>query len=145
MIAWVKCFDEAVQKSPLMTEWIPRKRYATISFKPIRIILCAMCYSGDTDVIPHRGLYVNFSGGNQVDNDIPADMYYSCLDGNWNSNGNSYWGETYEADLAPELDLGRICYNNDEEISNQINKILMYHLAPVESEVKSSLFLGEWL
>ncbi len=108
---------------------------------PLRYVLLA----GDTDVIPHRGLYVNFSGGNQVDSDIPADMYYSCLDGNWNSNGNSYWGEPYEADLAPELDLGRICYNNDEEISNQINKILMYHLAPVESEVKSSLFLGEWL
>ncbi len=108
---------------------------------PLRYVLLA----GDTDVIPHRGFYVNMSQSQQVDADIPADMYYSCLDGNWNSSGNNYWGEVLEADLAPELAIGRICYNNDAEIANQINKIMLYHIAPVESELKSSFFVGEWL
>lgn len=101
--------------------------------------------AGDTDVIPHRGLYVNFAQGGQMDADIPADMYYSCLDGNWNNNGNSYWGELYEADLAPEFAIGRFCYNSDTEISNFINKVMMYQIAPVESTIKSSAFVGEYL
>ncbi len=101
--------------------------------------------AGDTDVIPHRGLYVNFSQAGQVDADIPADMYYSCLDGNWNNNGNSYWGEMYEADLAPEFAIGRFCYNNDTEIANFINKVMMYQIAPVENTIKSSAFVGEYL
>jgi len=107
----------------------------------LRFVLLA----GDTDVIPHRGFYVNFSQGQQTDADIPADMYYSCLDGNWNTDNDANWGEMYEADLAPELAVGRICYNNDTEIANQINKILMYHIAPVETETKTAAFLGEWL
>ncbi|HPV14546.1 MAG TPA: C25 family cysteine peptidase [Candidatus Cloacimonadota bacterium] len=108
---------------------------------PLQYVVLA----GDTDVIPHRGFYVNMGQADQVDNDIPADMYYSCLDGNWNSNGNSQWGEPLEADLAPELALGRICYNNDTEIANQISKIMFYQIAPVENEVKTAFFAGEWL
>ncbi|MDD2331951.1 MAG: C25 family cysteine peptidase, partial [Candidatus Cloacimonetes bacterium] len=101
--------------------------------------------AADTDVIPHRGLYVSFSQGGQTDNDIPADMYYSCLDGTWNTDNDNYWGEMYEADLAPEFAIGRFCYNNDSDIANFINKVLMYHIAPVESEIKNALFVGEYL
>ena len=106
---------------------------------PLRYVLLA----GDTDVIPHRGFYVNMD--EQSDNDIPADMYYSCLDGTWNSDNDSHWGEPQEADLTPELALGRICYNTDAEIANQINKIFMYQVAPVEDQIKSAGFVGEWL
>jgi len=112
--------------------------YATNS---LRYVLLA----GDTDVIPHRGLYVNFSQGGQTDADIPADMYYSCLDGSWNNDNDAYWGEMYEADLAPEFAIGRFCYNNDTEIGNMINKVMMYQIAPVVSSIKSSAFVGEWL
>lgn len=108
---------------------------------PLKYVLLA----GDVDVIPHRGFYVDLGPTYQVDYDIPADMYYSCLDGNWNTNGNELWGEFNEADLAPELALGRICYNNDTEIANQITKIMLYHIAPVENEVKTAFFVGEWL
>ncbi len=101
--------------------------------------------AGDTDVIPHRGFYVNMSQAGQVDDDIPADMYYNCLDGSWNNDNDSYWGEMYESDFVPEFALGRICYNDDTEIANQINKIMSYLMIPVETEVKSSFFVGEWL
>lgn len=109
---------------------------------PLRHVLLA----GDTDVIPHRGFYVNMgSGAGYVDYDIPADMYYSCLDGNWNTNGNDLWGEPDEADLIPELSLGRFCYNNDAEIQNFIHKTTSYLTQPVISDMKSTLFVGEWL
>lgn len=108
---------------------------------PLRYVL--LC--GDDDLIPHRGFYVNMGTGSQVDDDIPADMYYSCLDGTWNSNNNNWWGEQYEVDLVPELAIGRICYNNNQEIQNQIHKIMSYQLTPVEDAIKSSFFCGEWL
>jgi len=109
---------------------------------PLRHVLL----SGDTDVIPHRGFYVNMgSGADYVDYDIPADMYYSCLDGNWNTNGNNLWGEPTEADLVPELSIGRFCYNNDTEIQSFIHKTTSYLTQPVISDMKTSLFVGEWL
>ncbi|MBW6514980.1 MAG: hypothetical protein K0B87_09550, partial [Candidatus Syntrophosphaera sp.] len=108
---------------------------------PLRHVLLA----GDTDVLPHRGFYVNMGGGSQVDADIPADMYFSCLDGNWNDDNDAYWGEIYEADLVPELSIGRFCYNSDAEIANFINKTYKYMHEPVIDEVTTSLFLGEWL
>jgi hypothetical protein len=79
---------------------------------PLRYVLLG----GDTDVIPHRGFYVNLGTGSESDADIPADMYYSCLDGNWNYDNDNYWGEMPEADLAPEIAIGRICYNDDTEL-----------------------------
>lgn len=107
---------------------------------PLRYVLLG----GDTDLIPVRGLHV-FITSEYVDHNIAADMYYSCLDGNWNTNNNDLWGELPEADLAPELALGRICYNNDAEIANQINKIIMYQSSPVESGIESALMVGELL
>lgn len=108
---------------------------------PLRYVLLG----GDTDLIPHRGFTVDMGSGGERDYDIPADMYYSSLDGNWNTDNDQYWGEEMEADLAPELAVGRICYNNDIEISNQINKIFLYQLLPVEDQITTAAFAGEWL
>ena len=108
---------------------------------PLRYVLLG----GDTDVIPHRGFYVNMGNGGESDSDIPADMYYSCLDGTWNDDNDSNWGEVYETDLTPELAVGRICYNSDLEIANQIYKIVTYQMIPVVESIESALFVGEWL
>ena len=107
---------------------------------PLRYVFLA----GDTDVIPHRGFYVSVSDGDEyTDADIPADMYYSCLDGTWNDDGDSYWGEMYETDLAPELAIGRFCYNDDSEITNFLNKLNSYTNNPITNGIKTALFVGE--
>ena len=109
---------------------------------PLRYVFLA----GDTDVIPHRGFYVSVSDGDEyTDADIPADMYYACLDGTWNDDGDSYWGEMYETDLAPELAIGRFCYNDDSEITNFLNKLNSYTNNPITNGIKTALFVGEWL
>jgi hypothetical protein len=112
----------------------------TYNANPLRFVLLG----GDTDVIPKRGfhVYINLE---YSDSDIAADMYYACLDGNWNTNNNTLWGEFDEADLTCELAIGRICYNNDAELANQINKIIMYQSSPVESSIKSAVMAGELL
>ncbi len=99
--------------------------------------------AGDTDVIPTRGLYV--VSGSYTDQNLPADIYFSSLDGNWNADGDALWGEIGEADLIPELAIGRFCYNDDTEIANFLAKLTSYLNAPVESETTMALFLGEKL
>jgi hypothetical protein len=99
--------------------------------------------AGDTDVIPCRGLYA--TSGTYVSANIPADIYYSSLDGNWNEDGDANWGEFGEEDLVPEFAVGRFCYNNDTEIANFLTKLTDYLNTPETGEVKSALYLGEKL
>ena len=99
--------------------------------------------AGDTDVIPTRGLYS--SVGTYTNANIPADIWYASLDGNWNADGDANWGEIGEADLIPEFAIGRFCYNDDTEIANFLAKLTDYLNAPEENEIKMALFLGEKL
>ena len=94
------------------------------------------------NIIPHRGFYAD--AGYQ-DFDIPADMYYSCLDGNWNDDGDNRWGEQNEADLLHELSVGRLCVDNAAEVENFTHKLMMYQNAPVIEDIEKSLMLGEKL
>ena len=96
---------------------------------------------GDDNVIPHRGLYA--TAHSAIDSDIPADIYYSNLDGNWNTDGDSNWGEAGEDDLFSELSIGRICAENSDEILNHTHKLKMYQDNPVTDDLEKALWLGE--
>jgi len=114
----------------------------------IRFVLLA----GDTDrlkfggqmQVPARGFYCTVeSEWTYEDSAIPSDLYYAALDGNWDSNGNAKWGEPDEADLLPELAVGRICADNLTEINNQIQKIINYQDSPVVADASKMLFVAE--
>ncbi len=80
--------------------------------------------SGDT-IIPHRGFYA-YVGTNYVDDDIPADLYYAALDGNWNDDEDDRWGEPGEDDLYAEVYVGRAPVDSEAEVSNFVNKTIAY-------------------
>jgi len=96
--------------------------------------------AADDEVIPHRGLYAS-SG--YTDNDIAADLYYAGLDGNWNNDGDTHWGEPDEADLRQEVYVSRAGVDSEEEITNFTNKQLMFANEPVVNEVETALMAGE--
>ncbi|PNX47200.1 MAG: hypothetical protein BV456_11295 [Thermoplasmata archaeon M8B2D] len=103
---------------------------------------------GDADVavesdniIPLRGLFANESGlplnllTSEEQDDIPSDVYYACLDGNFNYDCDGHFGESPdrnsvaeidEADLYAEVWIGRCCADSDEEVSNFVMKTLNY-------------------
>jgi hypothetical protein len=64
---------------------------------------------------------------------IPTDNYYSCLDGNWDSDGDNRFGENSidcatgisEVDWFPDVCVGRIPCVNALQLSNYIHKILL--------------------
>lgn len=90
---------------------------------------------GDVNIIPYRGLYCMVSE-EYVDEGIPADLYYAALDGTWNDNENSFWGEWFESDLLPEIGIARLSFANEEEQHNMIHKTLSYQRNPIMGEFR---------
>ena len=97
---------------------------------------------GDDEVIPHRGVYGYVSP--YMDTDIPCDMYYGTLDGNWNADNDSRWGESGEADLLAEVYVGRAPASNVTEAANFVAKTIAYENATFNnaSYLSKAAFLG---
>ena len=103
---------------------------------------------GDTDVIPERLAYVSYYEGEF----IPTDMYYGCLDGTWNADGDDIWGEGYnfisddpvdDADLYAEVYVGRFSASSISDAQLLVDKTIAYE-APSDTLYKSDfLLLGE--
>ena len=101
---------------------------------------------GDVPDIPYRSFYcyVISGGGNQEDN-LPADLYYAALDGNWNDDGDNRWGEEGEDDLLPEIGVGRMCFSDQNEFNNMMHKGMSYQENPVLGEFHKVIMGGEHL
>jgi len=98
---------------------------------------------GDEQIIPHRGMYVK--AGEEIEPDIPCDLYYSCLDGDWNADGDQYWGEPGEEDLLPEVSAGRLPVDTPEQVRDITAKLAAYALSPPPGRCSTALMLGELL
>ena len=102
---------------------------------------------GDSDIIPARMGYVTFYTGEL----IPTDMYYACLDGTWNADGDSLWGEAYssasdpgdECDLYAEVYLGRMPASTAAEASILVAKAMNYATPKDIGSKRKFLMLGE--
>ena len=100
---------------------------------------------GDTGVIPYRNVRCN--GLN-----IPADMYFQCLDGNYNHDGDGNWGEWNDGpggsqiDLTAEVYIGRASAENADEMSHVVYKTLAYANAPASSPfLRKAIIAGQYL
>ncbi len=86
---------------------------------------------GDDDVIPAQKLYVEAWAGGDTDQ-MPSDLFYACLDGTYNYNGNDYYGEKTDGtnggdvDLIAEVAVGRACVGSTTEVDNFVAKSVAY-------------------
>ncbi|MCD4689996.1 hypothetical protein K8S17_00895 [bacterium] len=100
---------------------------------------------GDTDVLPARNAYDFF-----YDQGIPCDLYYADLDGSWNDDADSRWGEEESdgIDMYTDIFVGRAPVKTAAEATIFVDKVLAYEGASFtvagdyETEI---LFLGEIL
>ena len=92
-----------------------------------------------TPIIPARGFYDDFS---EIDTNIPSDLYYAALDGTWNNDGDSYWGEEGEDDLYAEVYVGRAPVDSEAELSNFVYKTLS-HESSADPYLSEALMVGE--
>jgi hypothetical protein len=97
-------------------------------------------------VIPTRGCYA--AVGSYTDDNIPSDLYFGCLDGTWNGDGDDVWGESDDGEGGGDIDwesevyVGRIPADNDSEAINQINKIIAFETT---EHPDRTLLVGEQL
>lgn len=108
--------------------------------------------AGDITVIPARkilnGLYPPGEG-----TEMPVDLYYAGVDGNWNADGDEIMGEPYRnaydpgdyADLAAEFWLGRLPATTAGEAAVLIDKIIDYERDGIGTQYGRMLFLSEVL
>jgi len=99
---------------------------------------------GDDDVIEHRGLYGNvIEAGGEPDDDIPADLYFACLDGNFNNVKDTKWGWIGDkTDLIAEVHVGRASVSNAVEVENFVTKTLTY-IETADFYLEDVLMAGE--
>jgi len=104
--------------------------------------------AGNHARVPSRGLFCSVNSGGTIyqDGNIPADLYYSALDGNFDANGNHIYGELADnADLLPDLPVGRFPVNDTAALRKMIRKTVMYQTNPVLGELNRPLMVGEYL
>jgi hypothetical protein len=124
-----------------------RTMYSTLG---IRYLLLG----GDADVIPAKMLWVEGLDENVTpyDTEMPVDLYYACLDGTYNYDGDDKWGEPNDGDNGSDVDLiaevyvGRACVDNLDEVNNFVHKTNEYlSLTPSETYLGEATFAGEYL
>lgn len=81
---------------------------------------------GDDEIVPIRTVFID-TGWGYFDYNMPCDLYYGCLDNDWDENGNGIYGEVEDdVDLIPEVSVGRISAETQEEFENVFNKTSFY-------------------
>jgi hypothetical protein len=92
-----------------------------------------------------RGCYCRVGG--TTDAGIPCDLYFADMDGDWNDDNDSRWGETGDdVDLYPDVYLGRIPANTGVQAMAAIEKVLTYEgCYPVPTDYQlEMLFMAEY-
>jgi hypothetical protein len=80
---------------------------------------------GEPSRVPYRIAYAMSSDNGS---DLGCDLYYSDLDGDWNADGDSRWGE-YPADgidMYSDVYVGRAPVDTTTEAANFVSKVLTY-------------------
>ncbi|HXV13473.1 MAG TPA: C25 family cysteine peptidase, partial [Candidatus Krumholzibacteria bacterium] len=101
----------------------------------IRYVLLA----GDTPEIPPRYLYSAYHYGGTS---IPGDIYFACLDGTYNADGDTRFGEqpADAPDLYPELSVGRLPVSDPEDADVVVGKIIGYE-TPLDAEFTDKVLM----
>ncbi|MGQ9678401.1 MAG: C25 family cysteine peptidase [bacterium] len=84
---------------------------------------------GDVDLVPLRKAFAMAcsAGLHPREDSLPCDLYYSCLDGNWDADGDGVFGEIEDSvDLYPDISIGRVPANSPEEARAFIEKLIAY-------------------
>ncbi|HMB68627.1 MAG TPA: C25 family cysteine peptidase, partial [bacterium] len=104
---------------------------------------------GDSDVVTPRMAWDTYYWGGR---EIASDQYFACLDGDWNADGDHLWGEGItlsaagdEADLYPDLFIGRATVADSAETATVVAKSLLYDRSPPSGYVEDHLAMGEVL
>jgi hypothetical protein len=95
-----------------------------------------VCIVGYDTVVPVRKVYDSRYQTQEGNYLIPTDNYYGCLDGDFNADGDDYWGEypSDDVDWTYDVYVGRIQVSTESELDEVVDKTLCYEGAGAASE-----------
>ena len=109
---------------------------------------------GDHDIIPARILWVYGLDEETTPYDtyLPSDLYYSCLNGPYNYDGDDRWGEPTDGEGGGDVDLladvyvGRASVDSTADVNNFVSKTVSYiNQDPSTPYLSNALFAGEYM
>jgi hypothetical protein len=109
---------------------------------------------GDDGVFPTPLLWVSGMDENVTyyEDTLPSDLFYACLDGPYNYDGDSKWGEPNDGegggdvDLIAEVYVGRACVDSMTDVNNFVAKtVATINLDPQTPYLSHYLLSAEYL
>ena len=109
---------------------------------------------GDCALVPYRELWVYGldEGTDPYETYMPSDLYYGCLDGTYNYDGDAKWGEPTDGEGGGDVDLisdvyvGRACVDNINDVNNFVTKTVTYiNKDPQLPYLSNACFIGEYM
>jgi hypothetical protein len=95
---------------------------------------------GDDTVVPVRNCPVRYY---YYEADMPTDLYYSGLDGDWDGNLNRVYGEAGDqVDLAPDVIVGRIPVRTAAQVKAYADKLIAFETDPQVLSRSTMLLTG---
>lgn len=92
---------------------------------------------GDDTIVPDRDTYAKVD--DEVENNMPTDLYYSDLTGTWKASGK-YGVTTANIDMTPEVIVGRIPVRTASQASAYIAKVQAFE--GDLTQTRNSIILG---
>jgi len=94
-------------------------------------------FVGDCDIVPTREVQDPAEGPGLDNGTEPSDLYFECLDGTWDADGDDIFGEMDDAvDMFPEVKVGRLPVQLPSEAEHVLSQIISYECDPEP---------GDWL
>ncbi|MEO0210823.1 MAG: C25 family cysteine peptidase [candidate division WOR-3 bacterium] len=94
---------------------------------------------GNQHVVPMRLAYQPM-GYPEYGDSVPTDLYYACLDGDWNPDGDNYWGEWPDTiDLLPDVFVSRVPVSQPSEAEAYISKLIRYETEAPEFPTRGTI------
>lgn len=99
---------------------------------------------GDCDVCPAREVWDPAPGPGLDNGTEPCDLYFECLDGNWDADEDSLFGEMEDnVDFFPEVMVGRLPVSTAQEVAAVCEMIRKIEENPEPGDwIKKFLLLG---
>ncbi|MDQ7797522.1 MAG: C25 family cysteine peptidase [Candidatus Edwardsbacteria bacterium] len=104
--------------------------------------LTFLLLGGDVGIVPVRNAFaMDCEMGGGRNNIFPCDLYYSDLDGTWNADGDTIYGEVSDSvDLYPDIFVGRASADSLYKARAFVDKILTYEKNPPTDYQLKALF-----
>ena len=97
---------------------------------------------GDCDIVPTREVWDPQGSGGLDNGTEPTDLYFECLDGDWDANDNGLYGELADdVDLFPEVMVGRLPVQTPEQAQQVCASIIRFESSPVPGDWMNDFLL----